>query len=154
MEHETIVESLSEYRDGVLPAADRAEIARHLVSCASCTAALADWDRLAGAFLRRPPQPTAEESALFAARVMARLSELDARASLRDILSAPWLAPAAAMALGLLVLSFIPYSQQAPSEGAGTALLEGPPRHPLVAWVSGQEPAAADDPLGLSADEQ
>ncbi|MDE2491345.1 MAG: zf-HC2 domain-containing protein, partial [Elusimicrobia bacterium] len=59
MEHEEIAARLSEYRDGELSAPRRAEVARHLSSCASCAAALADWERLARVLLPAPRRPTA-----------------------------------------------------------------------------------------------
>ena len=73
MEHEKIVEALSEYRDGALSAAERESVSRHLSGCADCSAVLADWDRLAKAFLRRPPAPTPFQTEAFVARVTARL---------------------------------------------------------------------------------
>ncbi|MFI5350580.1 MAG: anti-sigma factor family protein, partial [Elusimicrobiota bacterium] len=58
MEHEYIVEKLSEYRDGALSAGDRGAVSSHLTECADCSAVLVDWERLSKAFLRRFPAPT------------------------------------------------------------------------------------------------
>jgi len=122
MQHEKIVEALSEYRDGALSAAEREAVARHLGGCAECSGVLADWERLSKAFFRPSPAPTAFQTEAFVARVTARLPG-SAPAPLQW-LTGRWLVPALGLSLALLAFTFRPYPAAEVSDPA-VALLAG-----------------------------
>lgn len=148
MEHEKIVEALSEYRDGALSAADRESVARHLSGCAECSAILADWDRLANAFLRRSPAPTALQTEAFVARVTARLPA--AEPAPFSWLTGPWLVPALGLSFAVLALSFRPYAVLEVSDPA-VALLSGADR---AAAISAAAPETGADVLALGMEDR
>jgi anti-sigma factor RsiW len=135
MEHDRIVESLSDYRDGALGASEREAVSRHLAECADCAGALADWEILSKAFLRRPSAPTPFQTEAFAARVMARLpagaSEPFAR------LLGRWLAPALGLGLAALAFSFSPYARDAGLDPAASLIAFGADRAGLSEWIYG-----------------
>jgi len=137
MEHDKIVEALSEYRDRALGAAEREAVARHLEACAECSAVLADWDRLAKAFFRPSPAPTAFQTEAFAARVTARLP--GAAAGPLAWLTGRWLVPALGLGFAVLAFSFRPYPAFEVSDPS-VALLSGADRANL--------PAAAPETSG------
>lgn len=120
MNHDRIVELLSEYRDGALPPAERELVAAHLPACESCARALADWDRLAAAFFARPAAPTPVATEAFVARVMARLP--DEAPGIWAWLTGRWLTPALGLGLVALIASFLPYLRES-SAGPGEELL-------------------------------
>src|SRR6185312_4446453 len=131
MEHEKIVESLSAYRDGALSASEREAVALHLAGCADCSAVLADWDRLAKAFFRPSPAPTAFQTEAFVARVRARLPHGAASAA-PSWLSARWLVPALGLSFAVLAFTFRPYPAAEVSD-------------PAVALLAGSDGASARD---------
>jgi anti-sigma factor RsiW len=121
MEHETIVEKLSEYRDGALSAADRDAVARHLTECSDCASVLSDWERLSKAFLRRAPAPTPFQTEAFVARVTARLP--GAAPAPFAWLTGRWLVPAVGLSFAVLALSFRPYASVDPVDPASALLM-------------------------------
>ena len=121
MKHDQIVEKLSEYRDGALGAAEREAVSRHLPECAECASVLSDWERLADAFLRRPPEPNAFQTEAFTARVMARLPS--AAPEPFPWLTARWLVPALGLSFAVLALSFRPYGGAQTLDPASALLL-------------------------------
>lgn len=149
MEHEKIVERLSEYRDGALDSSEREAIALHLAGCAECSAVLADWDGLAKVFFRRPPAPTPFQTEAFVARVTARLP-----AAAPAPLSWPtgrWLLPAMGLGFAALALSFRPYASLEVSDPA-VALLSGADR---AAGISAAAPETSGaDVLALGAEDR
>ena len=149
MEHERIVENLSDYRDGALAPSERDAVSRHVAECADCSGVLADWDVLAKAFLRRPAPPTAFQTEAFTARVMARLpieSEPFAR------LLSRWLAPALGLGLAALAFSFSPYARDAGLDPAAALISSGSDRAGARDWTSRSTPAA-DDLASLDTEE-
>lgn len=142
MEHDNIVEKLSEYRDGALSAADRGTVSRHLTECSDCEAVLADWERLSKAFLRREPAPTPFQTEAFVARVTARLP--GAAPAPFAWLTGRWLVPAVGLSFALLAVSFRPYASVEASDPAA-ALLMGADRG---------MPSSVTDILGLSAEDR
>jgi anti-sigma factor RsiW len=149
MEHDRIVEKLSEYRDGALGATERAEVSRHVSECADCSGALADWDLLAKAFLRRSAAPTAFQTEAFTARVMSRLpveSEPFAR------LLSRWLAPALGLGLAALAFSFSPYARDAGLDPAASLISSGSDRAGATDWTS-RSAASADDLASVDTEE-
>ena len=147
MEHEKIVEALSEYRDGALSASEREAVALHLAGCADCAAVLADWDRLAKAFFRPAPAPTAFQTEAFVARVRARLPQEDA--SPFAWLTGRWLVPAMGLGFAGLALSFRPYTAFEVSDPA-VALLSGADRSSAVAAA----PTSGADIIGVGAEDR
>lgn len=146
MEHEKIIEALSEYRDGALSAAGRESVSRHLSGCAECSSVLSDWERLSKAFLRRPPAPTPFQTEAFVARVTARLP--DAAPGPLAWLTGRWLVPALGLSFAALAFSFRPYAGQDLSDPAA-ALLADAGRGASVAPES-----AGADVLGLGAEDR
>ena len=149
MEHEKIVEWLSEYRDGALGAADREAVSLHLTECAGCAAVLADWERLSRVFLRRPPAPTPFQTEAFVARVTARLPA--AAPAWLARLTGRWLVPALGMSFAALALSFRPYAGLEISDPAA-ALLAGADRGASFALPAPE--SAGADVLGLGAEDR
>ncbi|MFI5362466.1 MAG: anti-sigma factor family protein [Elusimicrobiota bacterium] len=148
MEHDQIVERLSEYRDGALDAAAREDVSRHLAGCSTCSAVLADWEALSKAFLRRPPAPTAFQTEAFVARVAARLPA-------RESASFAWLTgrvlvPALGLSVVALAFSFRPYPV-ADSSDPSAALLADADRG--GAALSAPDASGAEI-LGLNGDER
>jgi anti-sigma factor RsiW len=126
MTHEEIRAELSEYRDGELSPARREALARHVSDCASCRGELRDWEVLAKAFLRRPPEPTRAQTERCVSGVLSRLPP--PRATLWELLSGgPWLTPALGLASAALVLSFLPYGSRpsVPSASEPVFVAEG-----------------------------
>ena len=121
MEHELIVEKLSEYRDGALGAAERETVSRHLSECAECSVLLSDWERLSSAFFRRPSAPNAFQTEAFAARVMARLPA--AAPEPLSWLTGRWLVPALGLGFAALAFSFRPYGGAQTLDPASALLL-------------------------------
>ena len=146
MEHEQIVESLSDYRDGALGAVDRERVSRHLTECAGCAAVLADGERLSKAFFRRPPAPTPFQTEAFIARVTARLPAGEPAWFAR--LAARWLVPALGVSFAALALSFRPYAGLEVSDPAAALLADSD--HGSSSALSGPESAGADV-IGLGA---
>jgi len=140
MEHDRIVESLSEYRDGALSAAEREAVSSHLGGCADCSKVLADWERLSKTFFRAPAAPTAFQTEAFVARVTTRLPGEAPSPFAR--LTGRWLVPALGLSFAMLAFSFRPYARQEISDPAG-ALLAGPPPE-----------TAGADVLGLGAEDR
>ena len=151
MEHDHIVEMLSEYRDGALNAVERATVSRHLPECADCAAVLADWERLSKAFLRRPPAPTPFQTEAFVARVTARLPGAESAAL--PWLSARWLVPALGLSFAALALSFRPDAGLDSTDPAAALLLAGADRGISLAAVSQPESPGADV-LGLGVEDR
>jgi anti-sigma factor RsiW len=149
MEHDQIVERLSEYCDGALGAVERETISRHLAGCPDCAAVLRDWALLSKSFLRRPPAPTPFQTEAFVARVTSRLP--GAAPSLLERLTGRWLVPALSLSFAALALSFRPYAGLEASDPAA-ALLIGADRGPSLA-VAPPESAGADV-LGLGAEDR
>ena len=149
MEHDKIVERLSEYRDGALSAAERESVSSHLAGCADCSRILADWERLSKAFFARPPAPTAFHTEAFVARVTARLP--GTAASPLAWLTGRWLVPALGLSFAMLALSFRPYAGLEVSDPAA-ALLAGGERGTSVAAV--QPESLGADVLGLGAEDR
>ncbi len=143
MNHERIVDLLSDYRDGALGAGERDAVARHLTGCADCASRLADLDRLAKALFRRPAAPTAFQTEAFAARVMARLP---AASDPLAWLTPRWLVPAFGVGFAVLALSFRSYPRARDFDDSSSVLI-GADRGAAAS-------AATDDPLGLSGDDQ
>jgi anti-sigma factor RsiW len=148
MEHDRFVEKLSEYRDGALGAAERDAVSRHVAECADCSGALADWELLSKAFLRRPAAPTAFQTEAFTARVMARLP-VEAEPFAR--LLSRWLAPALGLGLAALAFSFSPYARDAGLDPAATLISSGADRAGATDWTS--RSVAADDLASLDTEE-
>jgi len=140
MDHDRIVEKLSEYRDGALDAAARDAVARHLAECADCAAYLADLERLSKALFRRPPAPTAVQTEAFVARVMGRLP---AAADPLAWLTPRWLVPALGAGFAVLALSFGAYPAARGADSAAAVLLGAEP----AAAASADSPA---DVLGYA----
>jgi anti-sigma factor RsiW len=149
MKHDQIIESLSEYRDGALSAAEREKVSSHLAGCADCSRLLADWERLSKAFFARPPAPTAFQTEAFVARVTARLP--GAADSPFAWLTGRWLVPALGLSFAMLALSFRPYAGLEVSDPAA-ALLAGGDRGTSVAAV--QPESLGADVLGLGAEDR
>jgi anti-sigma factor RsiW len=149
MEHEQIVEKLSEYRDGALGAAERETISRHLPECAECSAVLSDWERLSKAFLRRPPAPNAFQTEAFTARVMARLPSCAQEQF--PWLTARWLVPTIGLSFAVLALSFRPYGGAQTLDPASALLLARADRGTIS--PAGPETRAADV-LGLGTEDR
>jgi anti-sigma factor RsiW len=149
MEHDQIIESLSEYRDGALGAAESEAVSSHLAGCADCSRLLADWDRLSKAFFKRPPAPTAFQTEAFVARVTARLPE--AAGSPLAWLTGRWLVPALGLSFAMLALSFRPYAGLEVSDPAA-ALLAGPDHGSSLAAAPSESLGA--DVLGLGAEDR
>jgi anti-sigma factor RsiW len=149
MEHDHIVEKLSEYRDGALSAAEREPVSRHLKECADCAAVLADWERLSKVFLRRVPAPTTFQTEAFVARVTARLPGREPSPLAR--LTGRWLVPALGLSFAVLALSFRPYAGLEVSDPAA-ALLAGADRGVSVAAAGPEFPSA--DVLGIDAEDR
>ena len=148
MEHDHVVEKLSEYRDGALGAAERETVSRHLSKCADCAGALSEWERLARAFLRRPPLPTAFQTEAFAARVMARLPAVPEPLSW---LTGRWLVPALGLSFAALAFSFRPYDGAQALDPASALLLSRADRGTVAS--AGAE-TRAFDVLGLEAEDR
>ena len=149
MEHEHVVEKLSEYRDGALSAADRGAVSSHLIECADCSAVLADWDRLAKAFLRRAPAPTPFQTEAFVARVTARLP--DAAPSPIAWLTGRWFVPAVGLSFAVLAFSFRPYAGLDVADPAA-AMLTGADRGTPVAAARSEY--SGTDIFGLGAEDR
>lgn len=103
MNHEQIVDKLSEFRDGAVTREEQGEILRHLAGCPSCVATLNDYERLARAFFQAPPRPDREDTEAFVAAVMARLPA--PLAAPVELLSPRFWAPAVGFALAALAFS-------------------------------------------------
>lgn len=116
MNHDELKDALSEYRDGVLPAARRAAVALHLESCAECRAELAFYDRAARALLSPAAAPTSFETEAFVRGVRERLepSPLLAR-----VFSSPrWALPALAAGFAAAAVAVaLPVSRSASGSG-------------------------------------
>jgi anti-sigma factor RsiW len=149
MNHDDIFAKLSEYRDGALDAAGRERVSLHLTQCADCASVLSDWERLAGAFLRRFPAPTAFQTEAFAARVMARLPA--AAPEPLAWLTGRWLMPALGLSFTMLAFSFQPLSSGQASDSASALLLSRADRG--TAAPAGTE-TMASDVLGIEAEER
>jgi anti-sigma factor RsiW len=149
MEHDQIVERLSEYRDGSLGAAEHKAVSRHLTECADCAAFLSDCELLSKVFLRRPAAPTPFQTEAFVARVTARLPGTTSSAF--EWLTGRWLVPALGLSFVVLALSFQPDAGQEISDPAA-ALLIGADRGPFVAVSRPESPGA--DVFGLEAEER
>lgn len=152
--HEELRERLHAYRDGELPPVESRAVADHLKGCPECAAELERWERVAGALLKG--RRTASSEA-FVGRVMARIAEEElAEAPAAQTLGPAaqtlgpaggvwWLAPAFALAAGLLALLW-PWGSAPLAEGL---LLSGAP-----SWAFGSQPAQADDVLVVALGEQ
>lgn len=149
MEHDRIIERLSEYRDGALGAAEREAVSSHLAGCEDCSRILADWERLSKAFFARPPAPTAFQTEAFVARVAARLP--GTAPSPLAWLTGRWLVPALGLSFAMLALSFRPYGGLEASDPAA-ALLSDADRGEAVAAV--QPESLGADVLGLGAEDR
>ncbi|HXS99738.1 MAG TPA: zf-HC2 domain-containing protein [Elusimicrobiota bacterium] len=150
MEHDKIVERLSEYRDGALSAPEREAVARHLSGCAECSSVLADWERLSRAFFRPAPAPTPFQTEAFVARVTARLPAGAASAA-PSWLSGRWLVPALGLSVAALAFTFRPYSAAEVSDPA-VALLASPDGAALSA--AAQPETSGADILSPGAEER
>lgn len=152
MGHEEIVEKLSAYRDGALPPAERLLVAGHLDACASCAAALRDWERLAGVFFRPAAAPTAFQTEAFVARVMSRLPADAAAPSFRA--TARWLVPALALGGAALAFSFTSYSRESGLDPAAALIATGSGRADLPEWLSRPGAPAADDLYAMNLEDR
>ncbi|MBI3563907.1 MAG: zf-HC2 domain-containing protein [Elusimicrobia bacterium] len=142
MNHDRIVDLLSDLRDGALDGAARAEVEAHLAACADCAARRAELDRLSAALFRRPAAPTAFQTEAFVARVMARLPAAEDPLAW---LTLRWLVPAFGAAAVALLLSFRSSPLSGRADSAGLT---------LGAETAALASAAVDDPLGLSAEDR
>jgi anti-sigma factor RsiW len=150
MEHDHIVERLSEYRDGALNVDERKAVSLHLTECSDCSTLLSEWERLSKAFLRRPPAPTLFQTEAFVARVTARLPGAEP-ASLAW-LTGRWLVPALGLSFGVLAFSFRPYAGQEISDPAAALLISGTDRGTSPAVY--QPESSGVDALGLGGEDR
>ncbi len=119
MNHERIVDLLSDYRDGALADGEREAVALHLSACADCASRQADLERLTKALFGRPPAPTVFATEAFAARVMARLP-----VSAAPVWFAPrWMLPAFGAGFAVFALSFQAYPRVGTADAAAAVLL-------------------------------
>jgi anti-sigma factor RsiW len=156
MRHEDIRAELSELRDGELPPARREELRRHVEGCAACRAELRDWERLAKAFLRRPPAPEPAEAARFVRAVMAHLAELEEpRPTLWERLTAggSWLTPALGLASAALALSFLPFGRRASAAAAEPLFIADGQEVALAPALAGRA-LGVEDAVGLADDDR
>ncbi|HVE12354.1 MAG TPA: zf-HC2 domain-containing protein, partial [Elusimicrobiota bacterium] len=114
MNHEEIETRLSDYRDGELPAPERAEVETHLKACADCRAALELDARAAKALFRAPTPSRAETEALVRA-LLPKISGAP-RPSVWELLrpAFPWAAPALAFAAAAAAVFVAPRTDRDP----------------------------------------
>lgn len=146
MNHDQIVEKLSDYRDGAMEAFESEAVSRHLPGCASCAATLLEWEQLSSAFFRKIPAPTPVQTEAFVARVMGRLP-----AASQDQfawLTGRWLAPAFGLGIALLALSFENYPREV-SDPTSLLLSPGADRAAVTETLRESSPA---DLLGFDAE--
>ncbi len=140
---------LSAYHDGELPAADRADVDRHLLGCPPCRAYVADLGRtsawlataaaasvaglspLARARLHRRVDATLEQGLV---RFGWRLSGLAAAVVLAGSAWMTWAAGAAAPAGTATVATLPPWVAVQAAAGADPVSASQPPATPAAAW--------------------
>jgi hypothetical protein len=143
MRHGRAARRLSEYLDGTLAVRSASGVEAHLLQCAECRSELGELQRVRS--LLRELRGV-EDAPDLSVAVLARVEQGDADASALErlrwnvgrLFGAPWSAPLATLATGLLLLAFVPPLQievSIPSRTEPAAL------QPL-ARAAGQSPAA------------
>ena len=149
MDHDQMMERVSDLLDDGLPPAERRRLERHAAECAECRRFLDDWSALRPVFFPAPGKPTAAQTEAFVAKIMDSLSSAPAPLAAADRDDVPfwqayrWFLPALGFSFALLALSFIPPRQ--PEHDPSTALLLAAGGNDKVSqWISRPEGSLAD----------